>query len=236
MRVAIHIPVWKRLRLTAVVYRGIERLISVGAEIGVSIEPVIIYSEEDHRILAQANGWSRLPADNFPVSEKHNLGMKRICQILQPDYVLQMNSDTLISSEGLRLIIEEMRSGTLFFGFQKLLVAHAIKREMKIYNYTPSSHIVLGAGRCFSSDLLQKFAPDYHLWNKEQNSGLDKLSQKAILDKCLVVPKVLKPDQPVIMDVKGFESISNYDDWQGQIIPWNDSFSPEVPLIKELTQ
>lgn len=271
MKIALHITAYKRLRLTAICYHGIKRLQKLAEKMDAELIPIIIYSEYEHKVLADSFGFHSVYAENFPVSFKHNAGLDYICRNINYDYILQVGSDDLISDQGLQIIYSEMQRGTLFFGFQQIIAAHALNNQMKVFNYHLSSHLVLGLGRCFSKQLIERLGPSYYcrslmslsgpgirvgkgecfytdqpnrhsevikqeyiLWPQPINSGLDNSSQKFILNRASIIPKIITTDEPVLMDIKGFESISDYDNWKGEAIPWNNDFSPEVPMIEEI--
>lgn len=155
MKIAIMSPMWKRLKLTNYIFGYYNRLkaslaptiklvlIAVGSEGGIS------------RGIAERNGYDYIECPNKPLNRKHNAAA-RYSKRHNPDVLINMNSDSIISAEYFRAI--DPKSKTVM-GLRDLWILDLYSKRL---GYWPGyirrgrKGEPAGPGRCFSREILKK--------------------------------------------------------------------------------
>ncbi len=143
--VCVMITVWRRFPVTEICFKGMERLIEYGAQIGIIIKPLIVYSEKYYEGRVAALGWDGVYASNDQLGEKHNVGLRK-AWTMKFDYFMQMGSDDLMSNKALDLYRKYFDQKLPFFGLSSLYIVNFYTKETKEVH---AGH-VFGAGRCIS--------------------------------------------------------------------------------------
>ena len=121
MKVLIFTTVWKRPEITELVYKGFDRMQSILKEEGVDSEVLVVSSEDDQTKMAKDRGYHVCETENSPLGRKYNNGMKKALE-LEWDYMLEMNSNNLLSSLYVRIWLAAARENTPMFGSQHFYV------------------------------------------------------------------------------------------------------------------
>jgi hypothetical protein len=156
MKVIILIPVWQRLEITEFCYLSLRESIKHAAQHGISITPLIIASEQEHKDLADSYNYPWLYAKNTSVSDKLNIGLSAALPV-KSDYITVMGSDNKLLPGIWPLIEQEMSKGTPFFGWS----------EVRFINVHTNDHInaeypcTTGVARFHRTDILRKIAKRY---------------------------------------------------------------------------
>lgn len=151
-KVLLLIAVYKRIDITEKCYKWLsEKMLPWFAAHSVEVQPLIIYSEEQHKKLAEKFCFDYIFADNAPLGRKMNIGL-RGALTFEWDYLLQLGSDDFISFEGIQAIARALHDGEKWGGFNRLLVG-SIDSEL-IYEVETSQ--IFGAGRFIHRELVEK--------------------------------------------------------------------------------
>ena len=112
---------------------------------------------------------------NKPLSVKWNSGIKKLREY-DPDYVICMGSDDVLSDEGYKKIHQLMESGVDFVGFIDIYIYSIVHDRMKLWDGYKGERRgePIGAGRTYSKKFLDRL--DWDLWSDDRDSGLDWLS------------------------------------------------------------
>lgn len=108
MKIALHIPVWKRVELTRACYVGLQRIQKEFQENGAELVPYIAVSEDEHEQLAQEFGWNYKWFANERLGTKNNELLDWM-RDFSWDFMLQLGSDDFILPGGGAHIVELMK-------------------------------------------------------------------------------------------------------------------------------
>lgn len=147
----------------------------------VNIHLVAVGSEGEYsRDIAINSGWNYYEYENQPLSQKFN-ALFEATKFYDPDLVILVGSDDLVSHEIIRWYIRNIRRDHKNLVGLKDLYFYSIKEDSTVYfpgyNALGSKHSPrsIGAGRCFSRHILEVM--DFKPWQKERvNRGLDSSS------------------------------------------------------------
>lgn len=134
LRILFFIPVWQRLQITEVCYKGLKRIIEHVGE-RAQCDVLIVQSEDEHEELAKRYGFKSTHVNNHPLGDKFNKGMIAALK-LKWDYVVQLNSDDLLSNDLIDLFIGLMNEGHKFASIEKLYIYDTKTHEAQEFHYT----------------------------------------------------------------------------------------------------
>lgn len=197
--------------------QGLDETVEQFGKLGIDLIPVFGGSPDDAK-LVRSHGYNFYELPNNPLGRKMNLLMK--CDTQDYDYLMQLGSDDVITSEGVLALASWMHQGAKFFGFNKLAFVDMPTGRVKIGHYK----MVFGAGRCIRRDVVMKCLP---LWSDNQKRGLDGNSQGAIMRGANTGPRVITMYRPAIWDLKDSDSLNKWDKMINGV-ETNDYVVPEV--------
>lgn len=225
MKLVFVMPLWKRHTLTALVlrqwHRQIHRLRGT-----VHVHLVCIGSEgrTSARLLeGYGDGMSYVEAPNEPLNQKWNKGLD-VARHLEPDAVLIIGSDDLVSDSLMLRYSELLSGGHDFFGLRDLYFFDPSRLKL---GYWPGYGTMrqplragepVGAARCHSRRAME--AVHWKLWPTDvaQNRVLD-LTSRDRLAAAGFTPTAFTLDElgAKAVDIKADESITAFDripyDW-----------------------
>lgn len=170
MRIVIPTCMWQRPAVFEVYARGIRRLRRSSKH---EIVAIMCGSEgEVSESLARKHGFPYIEFQNRPLGAKYNARML-FASAFDPDYVLMLGSDDIISTDLLKAYEKEMEKGTDFMGILDLYIYNvATKQTTYCQGYTNERvGETVGVGRCLSRNLLQQL--NWQPWIDSRNSSLD---------------------------------------------------------------
>lgn len=217
MKIALHIPVWKRLKLTRACYVGLQRSIQEFAEEGFELEPWIGWTEPEHQSLAEEFGWKNVECENI------NLGLKnqQLYEAMRSepwDWFMQLGSDDFFLPGVAKVYKEHMKEHE-FAGFRQIYFLRAKERDGTLMQGYPC-----GAGRYMSRRIIDACPK---LWGS-RNRGLDGMSLDFVNEatglKCFQISGCY------LADVKTEVGISEYHRFDNDMY-YLDDLIPEAHLI-----
>ncbi len=229
MRVGLRTALWRREDLTRrflAHYNGMTD--ELEAE-GINLVLVAVESEGPaylERVAPDPCHWHFVWHRNLPwrLGEKMRAGLSFL-RSFAPDCVLNLGSDDFVGIDTVRRLAGMARRGVDFTGYHEFYYAHA-QHGMKLWpGYpagTPREGEPIGAGRFYSSDLLDTLGWD--LWVEGRVGSMDGNSW-ARVKACqgrFAIQIVGTDDVGPMVDVKDDESITTWD----RLGPYNRS----VPL------
>lgn len=194
MRILVFIPTWKRAHITKLCFFGLERL-----KKSYDIMPLIVVSDSDNERLAREFGYLTYWHENFPFGKKKNDGVRHSLKY-DYDYLMELNSDGLITNRLMDMYIEKMEAGTPAFGTRNVHFIESRSKETKFFQYATSQ--IIGSGRCYSRDTVEKVMKKGGFWHDRLNKGLDNDSQRALKVNHVKAMQVDPGRLPGIIDVK----------------------------------
>ncbi len=217
MKIALHLPVWKRLELTRACYVGLQRSIQEFKEEGLDLEPWIGWTEPKHKDLADEFGWNTVECTN------ENLGLKNqqlyeAMRVTEFDYFMQLGSDDFFLP-GVAKVYKEHMKEYEFAGFRQIYFLRAKERDGTLMQGYPC-----GAGRYMSRRIIDACPK---LWFSRKR-GLDGMSMDFVNQatglKCFYMPGCY------LADVKTEVGISEYHRYDSDMY-YLDDIIPEAYLI-----
>jgi hypothetical protein len=177
MKVLIFIPVWKRFPEAALTYEGVHRIQDVLLDSGIESTVLVVSSEEEHTKMALSQDFEAVECENFPVSDKHNCGLNYALEY-EWDYLFQMGSNNLLSTEYVKELAKGMLSNTYdMIGTDTLFNVLEDRKNMTIFQVR-RPHSCIGVGRMISRKSIESaILSNRTLWKPGLNRGLDKSSQ-----------------------------------------------------------
>ena len=175
MKLVLMTTMYQRHNLTDYVFSYYKKLKN---EIKDSVELVLLVGGSEGEVsqnIAEKNSFNYIEVPNFPLSNKHNVILKE-CKKYDPDGVILIGSDDLISKETILHYIKCVNDGIDYTGFKDFNLYDGTLYYWEGYTNERSGEPI-GAGRFYSKNLLDKL--DWDLWGeKDLNKGLDLLATK----------------------------------------------------------
>jgi len=169
--------------------------------------------------------------DNDPLGKKWNAGMRHARTYADPDYVMILGSDDLISSSLLELIDHKINQGYEFISFKDLYFYSLNRKRVKFgecgYWDGRGQNRSLGPARVCHRRILEKI--NWAPWGETKNSGLDGSFIKNIKDYIPEKKKILlslKETNTYCLDIKTEGNINGIGNFELEPI------KPEVLMSK----
>jgi tetratricopeptide (TPR) repeat protein len=184
-KIVIYTCVWSRPELTRVVlshYSDLQKQLSGK----IQLELLAVGSEgETSRQVCESCGFDYLEYPNLPLSAKWEYGLNR-CADYDPDAVIIVGSDDIISRRLIEFYDEKLREGLVFVGIKDGYFFDAVSGEMiwwKGYQSVDTRRFgeTIGMARCLARPLLNKMG--FSIWKGlKLNKRLDRVATQRLLD------------------------------------------------------
>lgn len=167
MRLAIVTKVWKRPEVFELWAAGIKRLYPL-ADVTVCVAGSEGYKSRE---MVERHGFNYVETPNEPLGYKSNQAL-RLARLFDPDFVLFLGSDDLISTPTLAYILERTEEADLVEPMDLYIYDSESKRVMHSRGYeNHRKGESLAVGRCLSAKILDKL--DWELWDNMREKFLD---------------------------------------------------------------
>lgn len=175
--------VWKRELLTKIVLGAYERMRrTLSDEIEICLLAVGSEGGES-RALCERCGFGYVEHPNSPLSHKWNAGVQA-AKRYDPDALVIVGSDDLVSVEMFRVYADKLREGFQFFGASDMYFFEPAGPRLGYwggYEHTTMKNRTgepIGCGRCFSRSVLDRTG--WNLWPRQP--PLDRLLDRLALN------------------------------------------------------
>ena len=178
-RVCILTALWKRNELSKLVlshYRRMAERMSGTLD----IELVAVGSDEESERIADELNVEYVHHPNNPLSEKWGRGLEE-CMNFNPDVVMTVGSDDLISDSTLVSLCQKVSEGRMVVGIKDMYIIDQNDRTLNYWRgYSGNrDNETIGMARCYSKEILEKI--DFNLWKGHQvNKGLDRIATSVV--------------------------------------------------------
>lgn len=190
MKILIFTPIWKRPDIVREWVRSLERLPK--HELLVVLSPEDPHYDEIEEILPTC--W-KVDCANKPFGRKKNTGMEGARQ-MKWDYLMELNSDSIVNPKLFDLYKPYMDKKTPFFGLNNLFcIDYKTKKCLSVPSY--NDDMTFGSGR-----MLHRSALIDKLWTDELNEGMDTNMMKRLKKAGIRETVVNNGDVPMIVDLK----------------------------------
>lgn len=203
MKILIYTPFYKRPEIVKLYLRSLERL---SEEINYDL--LAIASPEDPHywdiVEMLPDNTYIVTHKNKPLGAKKNAGIE-IAKMLEWDYLMELNSDSIVNPEIFNLYKPYMSQKTPFFGLSNLFCTnYYTKCSLHIPNY--NDNMTFGSGRMLHRDALVLDK----LWVDELNDGMDTIMMKRLRAAGVKETVIDNGEIPMIVDVKTNTSIWHF--------------------------
>tara|TARA_B100001250_G_scaffold71686_1_gene57987 strand:- start:1255 stop:3114 length:1860 start_codon:yes stop_codon:yes gene_type:complete len=159
--------VWKRPKLTKIILSYYSKL-KKDVKSTVNLEFVAVGSEGDKsRKICEGAGFHYFEYENQPMSNKWQYGLK-MTKKYDPDAVIIMGSDDIITKEIINFYAEKINSGHLLIGIKDFYIYESNLKKLAYwrgYGKLNDAHRMdetIGLGRCLARPLLDKI--EFDIW------------------------------------------------------------------------
>jgi len=203
LKIKIVIPLWKRPEVTKFCFDELKKLI---AESKHELRVLCVISESEYIQFCDDYGFNWIYADNNPLGDKINKGIKRALEFKDWEYLMMMNSDSVIKTKLIDEIYQPFfESKEKFFGVSRVTFVNFHTKEAREFDYDYS---VLGVGKCIRRDVVEQLGGS--LYRKELNKCLDDTMMDN-LAHIKVYPRMVRYEGMLAMDFKSEVNIWPWD-------------------------
>lgn len=165
-------------------------------EVNHNFSVLCVISEPEYIDICKEFGFDFYMAENNPLGAKINKGIKHALKF-DWDYLMIMNSDTVIKSELFHAYDPYLKSHHDFFGVNKVTFVNFKTSEAIDYVYEFS---ILGCGKMIRREVVEAMAGN--LYRPELNKCLDDTMMDNVLHATKVGGKIVKYDGQLVYDIK----------------------------------
>jgi hypothetical protein len=204
LKIQVVIPLWKRPEITRFCFQKLKKLIAeTQHELGV----LCVISETEYIEMCTEFGFTWIYAENNPLGDKINQGL-RVALDFKPDYIMIMNSDSVVKAELLdKWYKPHFENREEFFGVDTVTYLDSVTGEARrmFYDFT-----ILGVAKMIRADIVQRCLKCLgEVYRKELNKCLD----NTMMDNMMriesidhpgkrISPKMIKYKGQLVFDVK----------------------------------
>lgn len=189
------------------------------------VSPVYILSPEDKDLrenieIIEDAGHAWFEADNDPVNMKLNEGVSKVLSIFKFDYLMSLNSDSLINPDYLTYLHIALNGNDFdCVGANDLFYVDFHNRD-KCGHYKYPIQYPMGSGRIIRREVLENIFPPYP---GNQNSGLDGVFASNFWDKGYEFTMVETAGIPMVCDLKSATNITPANELhkKSEAVDWN---------------
>jgi len=203
MKILIYTPIWKRPEIVKLYLESLKRLDGV-----VNYDLLVVMSPEDPfywQIIDMLPEETYIKTHkNKPFGAKKNAGIE-VARMLDWDYLMELNSDSIVNPAIFDLYKSNMEEKTPFFGLNNLFAVDYYTREC-IFIPSYNEDMTFGSGRMLHKDYLIDKP-----WLDELNEGMDSNMRTRLLKFGIKEEVVDCGEIPMIVDIKTDTSIWHFD-------------------------
>jgi hypothetical protein len=168
MKIQIVIPLYRRHDVTRVCFDYLQSLITLVPQHEFSV--LCVSDEIEYYELCRSYGFEHIAYKNDPLGEKINFAIKWALERNEWDYLMTMNSDSVINPKLFFDYYDELFGVGEFFGVSRVTYVNFYTDEAVDFEYHFS---ILGVARCMSRDLVKRFDEIGGMYESSRNKGLD---------------------------------------------------------------
>ncbi len=174
------------------------------------VNVLCVISETSYVEMCEEFGFNCVAYKNDPVGEKINFGIKHALEYYQFDYLMMMNSDSVIKPELFKVYQSYMNELEPFFGVNKVTFVNFYTNEAQDYLYEFS---IIGPGKMIHRSVVEKMGGDIY---RPLNKCLDDTLMDNILKVAKVGGKIVSYDGQLVYDVKSDVNIHPWEKFKGK--------------------
>lgn len=202
MKIQIVIPLWKRPEVTSFCFDHLVELIKA---VPYDVSVLCVISEPEYGIMCDRYGFNWMSYKNDNVGEKINAGIKYALDHYQFDYLMMMNSDSIVKPELFAVYKPYIDSGQKFFGVNRVTFVNFYTDEAVDHVYGFS---VIGPAKMVHHSVVKQM--DGKLY-KHLNRCLDDTMMDNVMKVCHVGGKIIEYEGQLVYDIKSDVNIHSWD-------------------------
>jgi hypothetical protein len=207
LKIQIVIPIWKRPEVTKFCFEHLrEMIVSTKHDFNV----LCVISEPEYIEICESFGFDWVACDNNPLGNKINHGIKHALAHFEFDYLMMMNSDSIIKPELFDFYEPLFKNQHPFFGVNKVTFVNFKTKEAKDFVYEFS---IIGPGKCIHYDVVSKLRGN--LYRAELNRCLDDTMME-VLTHNKVGGKIVEYSGQLVYDVKSEVNIHPWEKFEAK--------------------
>jgi hypothetical protein len=186
--------------------RELKKLIE---QIEYDVNVLCVVSEPEYVHAIELLGFNTLAYKNDTVGEKINAGIKYALDFYEWDYLMVMNSDSVIKKELFDFYKPYFESENLFFGVNKVTFVNWKTKEAKDFVYEFS---ILGVGKCIHRSVAEKLGGNLY---EHQNRCLDDTLMDRLM-KIGVGGTMVQYEGQLVYDIKSETNIHPWENFENR--------------------
>jgi len=170
MKALFFIPAYKRLRVTELCFRSLRRFLD-NYKGEIEFDVLIIESGGGNKEMAAKYGFgSMFVNSSYPLGKKKNIGLYFALEYIDFDYLLELDSDTLINSGFVKYYEPRWNKKTSLFGINR--IGFLQLQTGRMLDYTVQGELWI-TGRSLSRELIETtIERNKSLWTDEKRKCL----------------------------------------------------------------
>lgn len=204
MKIQVVIPIWKRPEVTKICFDYLKELINtVEHEISV----LCVISEPKYMDLCRLYGFEFAPYSNENLGDKINFGINYSLKN-KYDYLMMMNSDSVVKPELFDVYKPYLENGEKFFGVNKVTFVNFYTDEAQDYIYEFS---IIGPGKMVHRSVVEQMKGKLY---KSLNKCLDDTMMDNL--RPFAAGKIVEYKGQLVYDIKSDVNIHPWEKFKGR--------------------
>lgn len=207
MKIAIHFPVYKRVKIRNIAMDCLDRVRADFARLGIETEVCVIGDDKDVPAVCEARGYRHFEVENKPLGRKFEMGLRWMLRHMEFDYMMEFCSDNILRKDYPTLMAKALKDGQAWVAHDQFYIVDSVTGKTHLFSKRGQSNV----GRCTSRKLIE--ASQKHLnrcYDYELMSGLD-ASFRTNISRCTDrLTYLLKTPTPLIIDIKSQTNINMF--------------------------
>lgn len=193
MKIQIVIPLWKRPEVTRFCFEQLQETIKA---IPYDVNVLCVISEPEYSSMCDEFGFNYVFFSNHNVGEKINAGIRYAKNHYTWDYLMMMNSDSVVKPELFKTYKPLIESSEKFFGVNRVTFVNFYTDEAVDFTYEFS---IIGPAKMIHRSIVDQMGGNCY---KHLNRCLDDTLMDNILRVCKVGGKIVDYKGQLVYDIK----------------------------------
>lgn len=205
MKIQVIIPIWKRPEVTKLCFDYLKELIG---SIPYDVNVLCVISEAEYVRTCRSYGFDFIFFSNDNLGDKINAGIKYSLDNYQYDYLMMMNSDSIIKPELFEVYKPYFEKQEKFFGVNKVTFVNFYTDEAKDYVYQFS---IIGPAKMVHRSIVEKM-------NGKLYKSLNKCLDDTMMDNLrpFAAGRIVEYEGQLVYDVKSDVNIHPWEKFNGR--------------------
>jgi hypothetical protein len=207
LKIQIIIPLWKRPEVTKFCFDKLKEMIE---NVYHDFNVLCVISEPEYMKICESYGFNWVAYSNECVGDKINFGIKYALQFYKFDYLMMMNSDSVIKPELFDTYNPLLQSGEKFFGVNKVTFVNFYNDEAQDYKYEFS---VIGPAKMIHRSIVEQMKGNLY---PSLNKCLDDNMKQNVFNATKIGGKIIDYEGQLVYDIKSDVNIHPYEKFKGR--------------------